>query len=72
MLSYRRIIFAVAEIGFLFARERTYRHPNARAEINHLIALHSGSIYADRCPAPEELQPLALLWGYMEMQTKAE
>lgn len=49
-----------------FARELTYRYPDARSEINRLIALHSGSIYADRSPKPEELPPLAKLWNYMQ------
>jgi hypothetical protein len=49
-----------------FARELTYRYPEAKTEINRLVSLHVGRVYASRMPASDELPPLARLWGYME------
>jgi len=48
-----------------FARELTHLHPGAKHEINRLISLYSGSVYADRVPTADELPPLAKLWDYM-------
>lgn len=53
-----------------FARELTHRHPDAKLEINRLISLYTGSLYADRAPRREELPPLANLWNYMAAQTR--
>jgi hypothetical protein len=53
-----------------FARELVHLHPGAKHEINRLISLHSGQVYADRAPTADELPPLAKLWDYMNARSR--